>query len=131
MTAQPQPEATNELDLVEAARSSDDFRRVLVTGAHTQVVVMPIPSGGEIGAETHPDTDQVLFFVDGVGEAVLDGERTPVGAGDLVFVHAGTHHNFVNTGDEPLRIATAYSPPEHAAGTIHRIKAEADAAEHH
>jgi mannose-6-phosphate isomerase-like protein (cupin superfamily) len=131
MTTQPRPEATNELDLVEAARASDDFRRVLVTGAHTQVVVMTIPSGGEIGAETHPENDQVLFFVDGEGEAVLDGERSSVRAGDLVFVHAGVHHNFVNTGDAPLRIATAYSPPEHAPGTVHETKAEADAAEEH
>lgn len=123
--------AVNELDLIAMARGSDDFRRVLVTGAHMQVVVMTIPPGGEIGAETHGDTDQVLFFVDGVGEATLDGETTAVSPGHLVFVRAGTHHNFVNTGDAPLRIASAYAPPEHAPGTIHRTKAEADAAEHH
>lgn len=126
------PETTeSELDLLAAARGSDDFRRVLVTGAHTQVVVMTIPPGGEIGMETHPDTDQVLFFVEGQGEAVLDGETTPVDAGHMVFVHAGTEHNFVNTGDAPLRIATAYAPPEHEPGTVHATKAEADAAEHH
>lgn len=130
MMTQSNSGATSELDLVGAARASDDFRRVLVTGTHTQVVVMTIPPGGEIGAETHPDTDQVLFFVDGVGEAVLDGERTPVSAGHMVFVHAGTHHNFINTGDEPLRIATAYAPPEHEHGTVHRTKEAADAAEH-
>lgn len=129
MTTTPRPEATDELDLIQSARASDDFRRVLVTGAHTQVVVMTIPSGGEIGAETHPGNDQVLFFVDGEGEAVLDGRRSPVRAGDMVFVHAGTHHNFVNTGDEPLRIATAYAPPEHEPGTVHATKADADAAE--
>lgn len=119
-----------ELDIVAMARRSDDFRRVLVTGTNMQVVVMTIPPGGEIGAETHPETDQVLLFIDGTAEAVLDGERTPVGPGHLVFVHAGTHHNFVNTGDDPLRIVTAYAPPEHAPGTVHATKSEADADEH-
>lgn len=131
MNAQSRIDQVNELDLVAAARTSDDFRRVLVTGEHMQVVVMTIPPDGEIGAETHPDTDQVLFIVDGTAEAVLDGETTPMEAGHLVFVRAGTHHNIVNTADVPLRIATAYAPPEHAHGTVHRTKAEADADEHH
>lgn len=120
-----------ELDVLEAARQNEDFRRVLITGPRMQVVVMTIPPGGEIGAETHPDTDQVLFFVDGVGESVLDGERTPVSPGHLVFVRAGTHHNFVNTGDTPLRIATAYAPPEHEEGTVHATRQEAEADHDH
>lgn len=120
-----------EMDLVGRARENDNFRRVLVTGRYTQVVVMTIPQGGEIGAETHPETDQVLFFVDGEGQAVLDGEESPVRAGDMVFVHAGVHHNFLNTGEQPLRIATAYAPPEHAPGTVHATKTEADQAEEH
>lgn len=121
---------TSELDIIEQARKSDDFRRVLITGPQMQIVVMTIPPGGEIGAETHPDTDQVLYFVDGQGESVLDGETTKVEPGRLVFVRAGTHHNFVNTGETPLRIATAYAPPEHEDGTVHATKDEADA-EHH
>jgi len=92
---------------------------------------MTIPPGGEIGDEVHPDTDQVLAFVDGRGEAILDGERSEVSADDLVFVRAGTRHNFLNTGDESLRLITIYAPPEHAPGTVHQTKAEADAAEHH
>lgn len=120
-----------DLDIVALARRSDEFRRVMMTGANMQVVVMTIPVGEEIGAETHDHNDQMLFFVDGVADAVLDGETTPVSAGHLVFVPAGTHHNFVNTGDEPLRIVTAYAPPEHADGTVHHTKAEADAAEDH
>ena len=120
----------SDLDIIEQARANDDFRRVLITGSNMQIVVMTIPTGGEIGAETHPETDQVLFFVDGEGESVLDGERTPVAPGHLVFVRAGTHHNFINTGDTPLRVATAYAPPEHEHGTVHATKDEADA-EHH
>jgi mannose-6-phosphate isomerase-like protein (cupin superfamily) len=68
--------------------------------------------------------------VAGAGEAVLKGERTPVGPGRLVFVPAGTKHNFVNAGDEDLKLYTVYAPPEHAPGTVHETKAEADAAEH-
>jgi mannose-6-phosphate isomerase-like protein (cupin superfamily) len=120
-----------ELDVVKLARRSDDFRRVLLTGPNMQVVVMTIPAGGEIGAETHGETDQMLFFVDGRADAVLDGQTTPVSSGHLVFVPAGTHHNFVNTGDEPLRIVTTYAPPEHEHGTVHRTKEEADRDEHH
>lgn len=92
---------------------------------------MTIPPGGEIGEEVHPDTDQVLAFVEGQGEAHLDDERTPVGPNDLVFVRAGVKHNFVNSGQSPLRLITIYTPPEHAAGTVHQTKEDADAAEHH
>jgi mannose-6-phosphate isomerase-like protein (cupin superfamily) len=116
------------LDLLQATRDNDNFREVLMTGEHLQVVAMTIPPGGEIGAETHEGHDQVLFFVEGSGDAVLDGETTHVETGGFVFVHAGVHHNFVNTGEVPLRIATAYAPPEHAPDTVHATKAEADQA---
>jgi mannose-6-phosphate isomerase-like protein (cupin superfamily) len=119
------------VDIVRAARDNDAFRREVVTGTYEQVVVMTIPPGGEIGDEVHNDTDQVLAFVDGRGEAILDGERSPIGPNDLVFVRAGTRHNFVNTGDEPLRLLTIYAPPEHEPGTVHQTKEEADAAEGH
>lgn len=117
--------------IATVAEKSPDFRRVLWTGEHTQLVIMTIPPGGEIGEEVHPDTDQVLAFVEGRGTAVLDGQRTEIGPNDLVFVRAGTRHNFLNAGDEPLRLITIYAPPEHEPGTVHQTKAEADAAEHH
>lgn len=116
----------DEVDILALARDSDDFRRVVTTGEHMQVVVMTIPPGEEIGAETHEGHDQVLFFVDGHGEAILDGEPSNIAAGDLVFVHAGVHHNFINTGDRSLRLVTAYAPPEHAPGTVHATKDEAE-----
>jgi mannose-6-phosphate isomerase-like protein (cupin superfamily) len=115
---------------VRLAGENDDFRRTLVTGEHAQVVAMTIQAGEEIGEETH-EGDQLLFFVSGDGEAVLEGESEPVTANDMVFVPAGTLHNFVNTGSEPLRLVTTYAPPEHPDGTVHRTKAEADAAEEH
>jgi mannose-6-phosphate isomerase-like protein (cupin superfamily) len=115
---------------VEAARANDFFRQTLVTGEHAQVVAMTIQPGEEIGQETH-EGDQILFFVAGDGEAVIEGESEPVHPNDTVFVPAGTLHNFVNTGAEPLRLITTYAPPEHPDGTVHRTKAEADAAEEH
>jgi mannose-6-phosphate isomerase-like protein (cupin superfamily) len=121
----------SSVDIAQAARDNQAFRREVMTGEHEQVVVMTIPPGGEIGEEVHPDTDQVLAFVDGQGEAQLDGETSAVGPNDLVFVRAGTRHNFLNTGDAPLRLITIYAPPEHEPGTVHQTKEEADAAEHH
>lgn len=116
-------------DIAALARGNDAFRRVVVTGEHGQVVLMTIEPGGEIGAEVHDHVDQVLVFVDGRGEAILDGQTVEVGPGRLVFVPAGTRHNFRNTGDGPLRLYTVYAPPEHPDGTVHRTKAEADSAE--
>ena len=92
---------------------------------------MSIPPGGDIGEETHDTIDQLLYFAKGEGEAILNGESKPVEKGDVVFVPAGTLHNFKNTGDEDLKIYTTYSPPEHPDGTIHKTKEEAEAAEHH
>jgi mannose-6-phosphate isomerase-like protein (cupin superfamily) len=131
MDPQTDTSPSSTVDIVAAARANDAFRREVRTGQHEQVVVMTIPPGGEIGDEVHPDTDQVLAFVDGRGEAVLDGQHSAVTANDLVFVRAGTRHNFLNTGDVPLRLVTIYAPPEHAPGTVHLTKADADAAEHH
>ena len=119
------------IDVLELARRNEDFRREVVTGATSQVVVMTIPPRGEIGEEVHDDADQILLFVEGEGEAVLDGASMPVRRDELVLVRAGTRHNFRNTGEAPLRLVSVYAPPEHEPGTVHRTKAEADAAEHH
>jgi mannose-6-phosphate isomerase-like protein (cupin superfamily) len=121
--------AANE-DIAGLAMENASFRRVVLTGDHCQVVLMSIPPGGEIGEEVHDNVDQVLVFVAGAGEAILEGKRSPVGPGRLAFVPAGTKHNFVNSGDEDLKLYTVYAPPQHAPGTIHETKADADAAEH-
>jgi mannose-6-phosphate isomerase-like protein (cupin superfamily) len=121
----------DSLDIIQLARSNDAFRREVATGEHSQVVVMTIPPGGEIGEEVHEDNDQLLVFVEGQADAVLDGRTTKVVPNRLVLVQAGTRHNFINTGQSPLRLVTVYAPPEHAPGTVHQTKAEADAAEHH
>jgi mannose-6-phosphate isomerase-like protein (cupin superfamily) len=115
-------------DIVKAAKANSYFRQVLATGPHSQVVVMSIPPGGDIGSEVHHGVDQVLIFVQGEGEAILNGEKSAVGVDRLVFVPSGTRHNFVNTGKTDLRLYTIYAPPEHKPGTIHKTKAEAEAA---
>lgn len=122
-------QVASRLNIAEQAMTNDAFRRVVTTGAHEQVVVMAIPPGGEIGEEVHPGTDQVLVFVDGEGEARLAGKSFVVGPYDLVFVPAGTRHNFVNTGKRALRLFTTYAPPQHAPDTVHQTKADADSAE--
>ena len=112
----------------DAALGNTDFRRVLSTGPHAQLVVMSIPAGGEIGEEVHPGVDQVLSIVDGSGEAVLDDVPAEVGGGDLVLVPAGAKHNLRNVGTGDLKLYTIYAPPQHPAGTVHRTHAEAAAA---
>jgi mannose-6-phosphate isomerase-like protein (cupin superfamily) len=116
-------------DIVARAMQNEAFRREVVTGEHSQVVVMTIPANGEIGEEVHDHVDQVLVFVQGDGEAIIAGETTPVQANSMAFVPAGTRHNFRNTGSIPLRLFTVYAPPEHPAGTVHQTKSDADAAE--
>jgi mannose-6-phosphate isomerase-like protein (cupin superfamily) len=119
------------IELERLARENEDFRREVATVEHSQVVLMTIPPGEEIGEEVHEGIDQLLVFVDGEAEAIVAGESSPAGAGQAVLVPAGTRHNFRNAGASPLRLWTVYAPPEHAPGTVHRTKAEADAAEHH
>lgn len=108
------------------AEKNPDFRRVLWTGKYSQLVIMTIPPGGEIGEEVHEGVDQILTFVSGVGEAVVSGQKKAVAQGDLVVVPAGRKHNFVNTGPNPLVLYTVYGPPEHADKAVHRTKEEAD-----
>lgn len=113
----------------ELAERNPDFRRVLWTGKHSQIVIMTIPVGGEIGEEVHENTDQVLTFISGTGEADLAGHTHPIEGGDQCAVPAGTKHNFRNTGNQPLALYTIYSPPEHAVDAVHATKEDGDIAE--
>jgi mannose-6-phosphate isomerase-like protein (cupin superfamily) len=113
---------------------NDNFREVLYTAPHSQLVVMTLQVGEEIGQETHDDRDQFIRVESGHGEAILDGERHALSDGSAVVIPAGTEHNVVNTSpSEPLRLYTIYSPPEHPDGTINRTKQDAIAyeREHH
>ena len=115
--------------IATVAAESADFRQVLWTGAHTQLVIMTLPVGGEIGVEKHNENDQILTFVSGTGEATVSGKSRVVTAGDLVIVPAGTTHNFANTGPNPLVLYTVYGPPDHTPGAVHKTRQEADALE--
>jgi mannose-6-phosphate isomerase-like protein (cupin superfamily) len=119
------------VDIERATLENEDFRRVLFTASHSQLVVMTIEPGGEIGLERHDGVDQFIRVEAGEGEAILDGERHVLGDGSALVIPSGTEHNVINTSrTDPLRLYTVYSPPEHPDGTIHRTKAQADAAEH-
>lgn len=114
-------------DVPGLARSNGDFRRVLCTTEHSQLVLMSIPAGGEIGEETHQDNDQILIFAGGAGHAVFGGDRRALHEGDVVVVPAGTKHNFVADEKQALKLYTIYAPPHHRPGTVHETKADADA----
>jgi mannose-6-phosphate isomerase-like protein (cupin superfamily) len=116
-------------DLLNVVRENNYFRRVVATGEHEQVVVMTLGPGEDIGSEVHPGTDQFFLFVEGSGDAVMSEEVRTFDEGDIIFVRAGTRHNIINRGIGSLRLITVYAPPQHARGTIHRTKAEAQAAE--
>ncbi|MCJ1334871.1 hypothetical protein MMC09_000136 [Bachmanniomyces sp. S44760] len=105
--------------------SSGEFRKVLWTGLYSQVVLMTIPVGGDIGDEIHT-VDQALTFTSGTCKATIGGKDQDVKAGDLVVVPAGTQHQFVNTGPTPLILYTIYSPAEHKETTVHHTKEEGD-----
>lgn len=117
-----------QTNIERAARENQDFRRVLYTTKNTQLVLMTVQPGDDVGLEVH-DLDQVLVFVSGQGKSYLGGKEGSIGPGTVTVVPAGTEHNFVNTGSDPLRLYTVYSPPEHAPGTVHATKEEAERAE--
>jgi mannose-6-phosphate isomerase-like protein (cupin superfamily) len=119
-------------DIEEKTLKNENFREVLNTTSRSQLVVMTLQPGEEIGMEVHGDIDQFLRIEAGTGKAVLDGEEYPLKDGSAVVVAAGVEHNILNTSkDQPLRLYSIYTPPEHSPGTVHATKAEADAAEHH
>ena len=117
-------------DIEAIAIRNDNFRQVLCTAKHCQLVVMALKPNEEIGAEVHK-LDQFFRVEQGSGEVVLDGIRTPVQAGYAVVVPAGATHNIINTGTESLKLYTLYAPPNHRDGVVHRTRAEAEADTEH
>ena len=105
---------------------NDNFRKVIFTGEKSQLVLMSIEVGGEIGKEVHPKVDQFFRIESGKGRALLGGEEVEVGDDFAIVVPAGMEHNIINTGDTPLKLYTIYSPANHIDGRVHKTKAEAD-----
>ena len=122
-------------DIERATLDNENFRTVLWTGEHSQLTVMRIAAGEDIGLEVHPDHDQFIRIEEGKGRAELGpsedevAETHDVEADWAIVVPAGTWHNVVNTGDGDLKLYSLYSPPEHPPNSVHRTKAEAEAAE--
>jgi mannose-6-phosphate isomerase-like protein (cupin superfamily) len=113
-------------DIESLAVANDDFRRVLYTARHCQLVVMSLQPAEEIGAEVHA-LDQFFRVEEGSGTAVLDGVSRAIRPGFAVVVPAGATHNIINTGNVPLKLYTLYSPPNHRDGVVHHSRAEAEA----
>lgn len=121
-------------DIEKKSLQNEYFREVLFTGPHSQLVVMALKVGEDIGMEVHTDVDQFIRVESGQGKAILDGKEFELADGSAVVIPAGTQHNIVNTSPkESLKLYTLYTPPEHPDGTIHKTKAEAEAyeREHH
>jgi mannose-6-phosphate isomerase-like protein (cupin superfamily) len=110
-------------DLTE---ENHDFRQVLYTGQHLQLVLMALKPGQDIGSETHAAHDQFFRIEKGRGEIVIDGNSTQVKGGDGIIVPAGALHNLRNTGDKPLRLYTLYGPPNHIDHLVQGKKSQAE-----
>jgi mannose-6-phosphate isomerase-like protein (cupin superfamily) len=124
-------------DIERETIDNETFRTVLWTGDHSQLTVMSIPAGEDIGKEVHPDHDQFLRIEQGsarveLGPSENEVELTQdVGADWAIVVPAGVWHNLINTGEDELKVYSIYSPAEHPPNTVHATKADAEAAEHH
>lgn len=113
-------------DIKQEAKHNDNFRKVLHTGKHCQIVAMALAPNEEIGEEVHPQTDQLLFIVDGKGKAIVEEDHRDIEEHDVVFVEAGAKHNVINTHEEPLKLFTIYAPPAHKDGFVAATKEEAE-----
>ena len=116
------------IELEKATEKNTDFRRVLYTGKHSQLVLMVLLPGEEIGEEVHKTIDQFFRFENGEGIVVIDGRKIPVKNGSGVIVPAGARHNVINTSkSDKLKLYTIYSPPEHQDKVIRHTKVDAEA----
>ncbi|MGH7616581.1 MAG: cupin domain-containing protein [Gemmatimonadaceae bacterium] len=118
-------------DIEDQTETNGDFRRVLYTAPHLQLVLMSLAPGEDIGEEIHADTDQFFRVEQGTGAVVIDGRETPIESGMAMIVPAGARHNVKNTSRDSLKLYTLYAPPQHADGTVHGTKAEAESAGEH
>ena len=117
-------------NIEQSTLANTNFRQVLFTGSHMQLVLMSLRTSEEIGMEVHENVDQFFRFEQGDGKVIIDGEENIVAAGDVVIVPAGSQHNVINTSTSAdLKLYTIYAPPNHPDGTIHKTKADAMAGE--
>jgi mannose-6-phosphate isomerase-like protein (cupin superfamily) len=117
-------------NIEEISVNNEYFRQVLYTAKNCQLVIMALKPGEDIGMEVHK-LDQFFRVEEGTGVAVLDGVRTEISSGFAVLVPAGTNHNIINTGTDPLKLYTLYAPPNHRDGVVHHTRADAEADNEH
>lgn len=120
-------------DIEEKTKQNSNFRKVLYTGKHMQLVVMSLKPGEDIGEEVHDTVDQFFRIEEGQATVVIDGEESILEEDMVAIVPAGSRHNVINTGDTDLKLYTIYSPANHPDGTVHVTREEAMVAEeeHH
>lgn len=117
-------------DIEKLTRENENFREVLFTGNHSQLVLMTLQPKEDIGVETHHENDQFFRIEEGEGKIIVEDHEYYVKDGDAVVVPSGTEHNVINVSDTlPLKLYTIYSPAHHPDGTIHVTKSEAEAGE--
>jgi len=117
------------INLEEKTKTNTNFRTVLYTAKHSQLVVMSLKAGEDIGMEVHDTVDQFIRVESGTGKVIMNGEENAISDGFAFVIPAGTNHNVVNTGDVEMKLYTVYTPPNHKDGTMHVTKADAEAAE--
>ena len=112
-------------DVRKLAKRNTWFRHVVHTGRHSQLIVMSLPAGDEMGDELHDSCDQMFFVAEGEGDAITAGKARQANKNDVVYVRAGMRHNFRNTGKDDLKLYVISSPPAYPEGTIHRTREDA------
>ncbi len=123
------------VDIEKVTKQNPNYRTALWTGDHLQVTLMDIPVGGDVGLEIHPDTDQFFRIEEGVAQVLMGNNQNNLNLraratdGDAIMIPAGTWHNVVNAGNEPLKMYSIYAPPHHPRGTVNVTKADAMAQE--
>ncbi len=119
-------------NIEQLTRDNENFRHVLYTAKHSQLVLMSLKQGEDIGEEVHDNVDQFFRIDAGEGKAIIEGEEHDIENGDAIVIPSGAKHNIINTSvDEPLKIYTIYSPPNHRDGVIHATKEEAETDNEH
>ncbi len=113
-------------NIEEKTLDNTNFRQVLFTGKHMQLVLMALKPGEEIGEEIHENVDQFFRIEQGEAKVIIDGEEDVLNDGMVAIVPAGAKHNVINTSNVDLKLYTIYAPPNHPDGTINKDKAEAE-----
>lgn len=113
------------VNIEQETLDNDNFRKVLFTAKNMQLVLMTLKPNEDIGMETHPNIDQFFRFESGMGKCIINNDEYDVKDGDSIIIPAGSEHNIINTGEEPLKMYTIYSPPHHEDGIVVKNKEEA------